>query len=304
VKKQNQVTKQIVNGGFLMSKRNIIIGASVILVGVLWYAFRPELLFINKTVSEEFPGGAAMASIEKGPMVVSKGSFKGLAYETKGLAAVYQLADGKRTLRLTEFETSNGPDVHVYLVAAPDTTDSDMVKQAGFVDLGSIKGNKGDQNYEVPTSVDLHKYRSVSIWCARFGVNFGSAALSAPISMPVKIAQGDFRGIAHETKGMASIYELPEGKKVLRFSGFETSNGPDVHVYLVAAADAKDNDTVKNVGFIDLGSIKGNIGDQNYDLPPDVDLAKYRAVTVWCKRFGVNFATAPLMGQQSAQASM
>lgn len=287
-----------------MSKRNIIIGAGVILVAVLWYAFRPELLFINKTVSEEFPGGAAMASIEKGPMVVSKGSFKGLAHETKGLAAVYQLADGKRTLRLTEFETSNGPDVHVYLVAAPDTTDSDMVKQAGFVDLGSIKGNKGDQNYEVPTSVDLHKYRSVSIWCARFGVNFGSAALSAPISMPVKIAQGDFRGIAHETKGMASIYELPEGRKVLRFSGFETSNGPDVHVYLVAAADAKDNDTVKNVGFIDLGSIKGNIGDQNYDLPPDVDLAKYRAVTVWCKRFSVNFATAPLMGQQSAQASM
>jgi len=287
-----------------MSKRNIIMGAGVILVAVLWYAFRPELLFINKTVSEEFPGGAAMASIEKGPMVVSKGSFKGLAHETKGLAAVYQLADGKRTLRLTEFETSNGPDVHVYLVAAPDTTDSDMVKQAGFVDLGSIKGNKGDQNYEVPTSVDLHKYRSVSIWCARFGVNFGSAALSAPISMPVKIAQGDFRGIAHETKGMASIYELPEGRKVLRFSGFETSNGPDVHVYLVAAADAKDNDTVKNVGFIDLGSIKGNIGDQNYDLPPDVDLAKYRAVTVWCKRFSVNFATAPLMGQQSAQASM
>lgn len=282
-----------------MNKRNIIIGAGVILVAVLWYAFRPELLFINRTVSEEFPGGAAMASIEKGPMVVTQGDFKGLAHETKGMAAVYQLADGKRTLRLTEFETSNGPDVHVYLVAAPDTTDSDMVKQAGFVDLGSIKGNKGDQNYNVPSNVDLNKYRSVSIWCARFGVNFGSAALAQPMSMPVKIAQGDFRGIAHETKGIAAIYELLEGKKVLRFSGFETSNGPDVHVYLVAAADAKDNDTVKNAGFIDLGNIKGNIGDQNYDLPPDVDLAKYRAVTVWCKRFGVNFATAPLVTAKS-----
>ncbi|HEX9264600.1 MAG TPA: DM13 domain-containing protein [Candidatus Binatia bacterium] len=45
---------------------------------------------------------------------------------------------------------------------------------------------------------------------------------------------------------------------------------------------------------MDLGSIKGNIGDQNYDLPAGVDLSKYRAVTVWCKRFGVNFATAPL----------
>jgi hypothetical protein len=282
-----------------MSKRNIIIGVSVILLAVAWYAFRPELLFINKTVSEEFPGGVAMASIEKGPMAVTQGNFKGLAHETKGVAAVYQLADGKRTLRLMEFETSNGPDVHVYLVAASDTTDNDMVKQAGFVDLGSIKGNKGDQNYDVPENVDLNKYRSLSIWCARFGVNFGSAALAAPMSMPVKVAAGSFRGIAHETKGVASIYQLPEGKKVLRFSGFETSNGPDVHVYLVAAADAKDDATVKNSGFIDLGSIKGNIGDQNYDLPPDIDLAKYRAVTVWCARFGVNFATASLTTAKS-----
>jgi hypothetical protein len=67
-----------------------------------------------------------------------------------------------------------------------------------------------------------------------------------------------------------------------------------VHVYLVAAADAKDNDTVTKAGFIDVGSLKGNIGDQNYDLPADIDLAKYRAVTIWCKRFAVNFGTAPL----------
>ena len=51
---------------------------------------------------------------------------------------------------------------------------------------------------------------------------------------------------------------------------------------------------MKQAGFIDIGSIKGNIGDQNYDLPAGVDLSKYRAVTVWCKRFGVNFAPAPL----------
>ena len=67
----------------------------------------------------------------------------------------------------------------------------------------------------------------------------------------------------------------------------------------MAAADAKDNDTVTKAGFIDLGSIKGNIGDQNYDLPAGVDLSKYRAVTVWCKRFGVNFATAPLGSAKS-----
>ena len=282
-----------------MSKRNIIIGAGVIVLAVLWYAFRPELLFINNTVSEEFPGGAAMASIEKGPMAVTKGNFKGLAHETKGLASIYQLPDGKRTLRLTEFETSNGPDVHVYLTAAEVDKGNDAIKEAGFIDLGSMKGNKGDQNYDIPANADLNKYKNVTIWCARFGVNFGQAALAAPTSMPVRVAEGNFRGIAHETKGMASIYKLPDGKQVLRFSGFETSNGPDVRIYLVAAADAKDNDTVTKAGFIDLGSIKGNIGDQNYDLPAGVDLLKYRAVTVWCKRFGVNFATAPLGSAKS-----
>lgn len=160
-----------------MSKRSIIIG--VVMLGVLWYAFRPELLFVNKTVREEFPGGSPMASIEKGPISVTKGNFKGLAHETKGLASIYQLADGKRTLRLTEFATSNGPDVHVYLVAAEVEKGNDAVKEAGFIDLGSIKGNIGDQNYDIPADVDLSKYRAVTIWCRRFGVNFATAPLES-----------------------------------------------------------------------------------------------------------------------------
>jgi Electron transfer DM13 len=162
-----------------MNKRNIIIGLGVLILAIAWYAFRPELLFVNQTVREEFPGGPAMASIEKGPIAVTKGSFKGLAHETKGLASIYQLADGKRTLRLTEFATSNGPDVHVYLVAAEVEKGNDAIKEAGFIDLGSMKGNIGDQNYEIPADADLSKYRTVSIWCARFGVNFGTAALAS-----------------------------------------------------------------------------------------------------------------------------
>ena len=63
---------------------------------------------------------------------------------------------------------------------------------------------------------------------------------------------------------------------------------------MVAADDATDNASVPRAGFIDLGSIKGNIGDQNYTLGPDVDLSKYRTVSVWCKRFSVNFGAAPL----------
>ena len=61
-------------------------------------------------------------------------------------------------LRLTDFEPSNGPDVQVYLVAAPDAHDSDVVRRAGFVSLGAVKGNnKGDQDYDVFSDVDLSK---------------------------------------------------------------------------------------------------------------------------------------------------
>ena len=162
-----------------MTKRNVLILVGVAVLAIAWYAFRPELLFINKTVNEEFPAGAARASIEKGPMALSQGSFKGLAHETKGLAAIYQLADGNRTLRLTQFETSNGPDVHVYLTAGDVEKGNDAVKAAGFIDLGSIKGNIGDQNYDIPENIDLSKYKNVAIWCARFGVNFGQAPLQA-----------------------------------------------------------------------------------------------------------------------------
>jgi len=280
-----------------MSKRNIYIGIGVIALAIAWYAFRPELLFINKTVNEELPTAQpASMAMSKGtePMVLGKGDFRGLAHETKGIATVHQLGDGKRLLRLTNFETSNGPDVHVYLVAAEVAKDNETVKKAGFIDLGSMKGNKGDQNYEVPADVDLNKYKSVSIWCARFGVNFGAASLAMQPTGPVVVSQGDFRGLAHETKGNASLYRLADGKRLLRLSNFETSNGPDVHVYLVAAEVAKDNATVKQAGFIDLGSLKGNKGDQNYEVPADVDLNKYRSVSIWCARFGVNFGAATL----------
>ena len=155
-----------------MTRKLIMIAAVVIAAGA-WYAFRPERLFINQTVNEQFPTAAAATEAK----TLVSGTFHSAAHETKGMAAIYQLPDGKKTLRLTDFATSNGPDVQVYLVAAPDATDNDTVKRAGFLPLGALKGNLGDQNYDVPADVDLNKYRAVTIWCRRFGVNFGTAPL-------------------------------------------------------------------------------------------------------------------------------
>ena len=136
-----------------------------------WYAFRPERLFINQRVNEQFPTASAASN------QLASGQFHSGAHETKGTATVFQLADNKKMLRLTNFATSNGPDVHVYLVAAADAKDADTVTKAGFVDLGTIKGNIGDQNYDLPANTDLAKYQAVTIWCKRFSVNFGTAPL-------------------------------------------------------------------------------------------------------------------------------
>lgn len=124
------------------------------------------------------PPGATLAAEEE-PGQLARGRFHSNAHETSGIATIYRLEDGRRVLRLTQFATSNGPDVRVYLVAADDVQDEEAAKRAGFVDLGELKGNIGDQNYDVPANLDLTRYRAVSIWCRRFSVNFGAAPLAA-----------------------------------------------------------------------------------------------------------------------------
>lgn len=104
------------------------------------------------------------------------GKFHGKVHKTEGRATVYQEADGKLELRLSGFKTSNGPDVHVVLVAAYDDANS-FKGNTEKVELGKMKGNEGDQNYEIPAGTDLAKFHTVSIYCERFNANFGAAPL-------------------------------------------------------------------------------------------------------------------------------
>jgi hypothetical protein len=164
-----------------MSKRNIIIGAAIVVVIIAWAAFRPEKLFTSSRVDEALPAAATVAqagSTTISPAALVKGAFHSNAHETKGSATIYRQADGSRILRLADFSTSDGPDVHLYLVAATDVQKDAIVKQAGFIDLGSLKATQGNQNYTIPADVDLAKYRAATIWCKRFSVNFGTAPLA------------------------------------------------------------------------------------------------------------------------------
>ncbi|MGH8969515.1 MAG: DM13 domain-containing protein [Actinomycetes bacterium] len=99
------------------------------------------------------------------------------------------------------------------------------------------------------------------------------------------VAAGAFRSGAHETTGRASVIRVPGGGRVLTLTGFETDPGPDLRVYLVPG-DGSDVD-----GAVDLGRLKGNKGDQQYDVPA---AAPEGAVVIWCRAFSVGFGTAPL----------
>lgn len=154
-----------------MKKSRIVIPVVVVAALLAWYAFRPERLVVNRRVDEAMP--AARGSLQ--PLV--SGQFYSILHPTAGTATIYRMGDGRRVLRFTGFCTSNGPDVHVYMVASDDARDIATVEQAGFIDLGVIKGNVGDQNYALAGDLDLTKYRAVSIWCKRFSVNFGAVAL-------------------------------------------------------------------------------------------------------------------------------
>lgn len=107
------------------------------------------------------------------------GTFHGKVHKTSGRATIYQEADGKLLLRLTDFKTSNGPDVHVILIAAKDAEDdANFLKSSTErLELGTLKGNEGDQNYEIPSDTDLSRFQAVSIYCERFNANFGAAPL-------------------------------------------------------------------------------------------------------------------------------
>jgi hypothetical protein len=116
--------------------------------------------------------------------------------------------------------------------------------------------------------------------------------VAAPPAAPVLLGAGRFVGLAgHSGSGDAGIFQDPDGSYVLRFENFDIENGPDLEVYLVPGADQ----TSLAPGSIHLGGLKGNVGDQTYDLPAGTNLAPgpYTAL-VWCEAFSVEFVGATL----------
>jgi hypothetical protein len=161
-------------GSWLSRRKWILVVVGLPILIAAWWAFRPEKLWINQRVNEAAPFASSTD-----PQPLYTGRLEGKAHQTSGRATIYEAPDGKQYLRLTDFSTSNGPDVHVLLARSDDEKLSqEIVKgQLESVELGSLKGNQGDQNYDLPASVDLRKYSAAVIYCERFHAVFGVARL-------------------------------------------------------------------------------------------------------------------------------
>lgn len=124
-----------------------------------------------------------------------------------------------------------------------------------------------------------------------------TAADDMPAGAPVKLLAGEFAGADsfHQGSGDVGVYLLEDGSRVLRFENLDVTNGPDLAVILSPVSAAEDRSDVMAAGYVDLGGLKGNRGDQNYDIPPEVDIDSGDwTVIIYCQPFHVIFATATL----------
>jgi Electron transfer DM13 len=181
-------------------RRRLLVAIGIVFVAIAAFVlvwFQPQKLFIDDRVDESAPSvllvsptttpGASSSpspstvdpapTTTAGTTTVASGSFRSLEHTTIGQAIVLQLPDGRRVLRFENLDTSNGPDLRVILSSVPSTAgDKEFGKD--YVELGKLKGNIGNQNYDIPPEVDLRRYSSAVVWCERFKVGFGVAGLA------------------------------------------------------------------------------------------------------------------------------
>ena len=170
----------------------IALTAAALAAFVVLY-FAPQDLFIDTSISEPVPTATAAPSIRPTtspltnaptvtaapPIVLAHGAFRSGEHKTTGTARLLKVADGRTFVRLEDLDTSNGPDVRIWLSAADAHASDGTVHSSEYVDLGGLKANHGNQNYPVPAGTDLTPLRSVVVWCRRFEVVFGAAPLGA-----------------------------------------------------------------------------------------------------------------------------
>jgi hypothetical protein len=162
-----------------------VLGAYVVTAAVIG-GYLSMSVFMDNVVNEQVAVAAPLPAAgsqsadgepsEPQNVLLRSGRFESVRHSATGKAQAIELAEGGRVLTLTDFDVDNGPDLRVYLVAGPATAEEEV---DDLVELGGLKGNRGNQQYEIPGDVDVNRYSTVVIWCRAFSVLFARAPLQA-----------------------------------------------------------------------------------------------------------------------------
>lgn len=163
----------------------------------------------------------------------------------------------------------------------------DFVKYGGGIDMDIVMSMPADKrmammNQIMDTAAEAPDTRATD---------------EMPADAPVVVASGQFADAdaIHKGSGTATLYRLPSADHVIRFENFRTTNGPALVVYLARHPSPASADDVIDGGFLSLGKLKGNVGNQNYPVPAGVDISEYGSVVIWCELFDVLFSPASLV---------
>ncbi|MCY4366631.1 MAG: DM13 domain-containing protein [Chloroflexi bacterium] len=151
-------------------------------------------------------------------------------------------------------------------------------------------------NAEIPAEMTMAEVEMVMETMAQMDQEPMVEPMPEMTAQPVAVASGSFRDADsfHRGSGMATIYQTPDGGHVLRFEDFMVTNGPDLRVLLAEPGDPMSRDALQSGGYTHLAKLKGNIGNQNYEIPADIDLSEQNSVIIYCMPFHVIFSVAPL----------
>ncbi len=298
--------------------KKIALISSVPALAIGWALFRPELLFVNNSVSEKLV-------VTNGEKIenISMGKFESFSHETTGKATIVMVGENA-ILRLSDFHTSNGPDVHVIL---NKNNDPKSFTAETSIDLGVIKGNVGDQNYKLPNNLKIKEFNSVTIWCKRFAVSFGGAKLNknSMVSKPNETSSNGsnlqstfvqlsrFGGstdvirvlsgkIVTSTKASNGTIELIEtgGKRFLKVSNFKSTE-KTADVYFVKKETLGKEFNFDSLTRVKVGQWVTGKKVQQFPVSKELDAWLYRSAIVWNPTSKKALGTSALRSDQELQ---